>query len=131
MGTFDLSFQQTFGQRNFDDLQNRIAESPFLQDLLQNFGGTITVGSPGAGTSSQGPNIVLDPEVLTAAGTTVDDIALTLAHELGHEDLPFGMAAAGTSVQDAVSKGEQAEGAAITSEAIVADQLGIPDSGYI
>jgi hypothetical protein len=128
MATFDPSLEQTLGQENFQALQNDIANSPFLQSLLNNFAGTISVGSPGAGTSSQGSNIVLDPEMLTAAGTTPDDIALALAHELGHEDLPFGTPAPASGVQDAVSKGEQAEGAAITAEAIVADQLGVADT---
>jgi hypothetical protein len=116
----------------YNSLVSAAQTSPYLAGLLNDFaanGGTINVGS-GADIGYNANTITIASTALPTqtSGENALTFATTIAHELGHADLPqlpiYGTA---TDVQQAMQQGDSNEGVAMVAEYIVATQLGLPN----
>lgn len=121
---FDNAYDSNGG---LTTLLNTMENSPLLVDLFNVFagnGGRIDISPSGSGTYSD-PNtnvIYVDASWLSYDPKVVADY---IAHELGHEDLPGGLPVIAENIDQSIQNGENAEGAAVTAEYIVALQLGL------
>ena len=121
--------------------QNSSYFAGMLNSAAQN-GGSIQMGVAGGGTAlgldpAHPHAIVIDPTWMPGAsgGEQPNVFASTIAHELGHFLFPGGQASTPSSAtpDQAAAIGGNAEGIALTSEYIVAKQLGLGTSatGYM
>jgi hypothetical protein len=125
---FDPSFKH---QANFNDWLIVAEKSPYLVDLLNKLASehhTVRIGTAGGGTYTQGHNITIDPSMLPTINSeaTNKQFISMLAHEAGHAALPDHSLtnAQIKTPRDAAQSGLAGEGVAISTEYIVATQLG-------
>jgi hypothetical protein len=126
---FSPGFQALYGS-GYNDLLAACSRSSEVQllfiDLLAK-GGSVNVGVAGKGTSSDGTNITIDPNLLVGGSAALSDtqLVVVLAHELGHvvDGGSQSFTSADTSAQ-ASSIGLNNEGIALKDEYIAQEQLG-------
>src|SRR5258708_988145 len=92
-------------------------------------GGTITIGAAGKSTTTLGNAVTIDSQVVPKGQPT--DLNLVtfvsiVAHELGHVLLPKVEPSTAADPQEAMIRGEMAEGVAVVAEYIVGRQLTAP-----
>lgn len=111
--------------------------SPYLTSQLNAFadrGFALKFGRSGQGTRANSNEVIVDPDVINSYMRTDigrKQFATLLAHELGHILSPGGLNDPVTTPDAAVRSAHRAEGIALTSEMIVASQLGLgPSRGF-
>jgi hypothetical protein len=127
---FSPGFQALYGTTAYNNLLAECSKSSELEllfiDLLAK-GGSVNVGVAGKGTSSDGTDITIDPNLLIGGSAALSDasLAVVIGHELGHvvDGGSQSFTSADTSAQ-ASSIGLNNEGIALKDEYIVQEQLG-------
>lgn len=107
----------------FNSIVNAAGTSPYFAGLLNSAAANNTTIQLGNESSTSGSTITINTTALNLSGSM---FATLVAHELGHANLPGGIAASAYDPVAAHVNVDNAEGVAISAEYIVAQQLQTP-----
>src|ERR1700733_801570 len=126
MTPLNNNWQEFFSSNGLLAFEAVALQSPLLTNLLNGFGGRISLSS-GATYFDQGANTIYIGTDYTSESTQdgFAQLAVALAHELGHAEVQGGTTSTITasSVSTAIQLGLDGEGVAGATEFVVASQL--------